>query len=212
MRSAGVPPAGRGASSPRAGERALREGRSSGDAGFRLRMATARGGTPQGQPAGRRRSSARYTRCPNSRGVARSATLALRARFRRSRVDAELGELAAVEDEGTLFANAHFLHDHHFFRPGPSQPEVDPYCCEDDRDESAINLGGVGTDEVLELDQLQQRNQQAADRSVEESLFQAGWSVLCLVAEKNCEPCRIRVGSVDVIVKAAENEGENQCE
>jgi len=50
-RSAGVPPAGRGASSPREGERALREGRSSRDAGFRLECPT-RGGTPHGQPAG----------------------------------------------------------------------------------------------------------------------------------------------------------------
>src|SRR5205085_9590046 len=68
-------------------------------------------------------------------------------------------------------AHRHLSDDHHFLRARPSQSKVDADCREDESDETAVHFGGIFADEVLVLDELQNRDEDAANGSVECDLF-----------------------------------------
>src|ERR1700741_237703 len=96
--------------------------------------------------------------------------------------EAEVFQLLRLERDPPTLPHAHFLHHDHFLLSGvpltieaQAQPSAD--CRKDQRDQSAIDLGWIRTDEMLILDHLQKRDERTADRSVEEYPFQESGSV-----------------------------------
>ena len=85
--------------------------------------------------------------------------------------DSELLELPGVEREWLTLRDADLFDDHHLPGAGQPQPEVDAHRGEDHRHQSAIDLGGIGADEVLGLQKLEQREEHTPGQTVQDDAF-----------------------------------------